>query len=75
MKRQRYCDIRATSLEEILETCNRHIKNFNMTSIDLLDNEDGTETDFFYIDTIRGMWQDMRDDVQQMLEVQNGTSN
>jgi hypothetical protein len=67
MTRERYCKIKATSLEEILVTCNRHIKNINLTLLDLIDNQDGTDTDIFYIDMFRGTWADLRDDVEAML--------
>lgn len=68
--RQRYCDLRATDLEGILATCKRHITNINKTCLDLLDCEDGTPTDDFYTKMILGMWLDMRDDVQAIIEAQ-----
>lgn len=68
--RQRYCDLRATDLAGILATCHRHLSNINKTHLDLLDCEDGTPEDDFYIKMILGMWQDMRDDVQAIIEAQ-----
>ena len=64
---ERYCDIRATSLEEILATCERHIRNISMTEMDLLAEGDGTESDFWYIEMFRRTWADLRDDVRTML--------
>jgi len=64
---KRYCDIRATSLEEILATCERHIRNSRLMEIDLLREGDGTELDFWYINMFRATWMDLRDDVREML--------
>lgn len=68
MNRNRFCDIKANSLEEILSTCDRHIKNINMTHRDLLEEGDGTTTDDFYIDMFRKTWTDLRDDVFDILK-------
>ena len=65
---KRYCDIRATSLDEIIETANRHIKNITLTELDLIDCEDGTSTDFWYINMFRDTWRDLRDDAIAMKE-------
>lgn len=63
----RYCDIRAASLEDILATCDRHIRNIGLTEADLIAEGDGTDTDAFYIDMFRRTWQDLRQDVLEML--------
>lgn len=68
MNRKRYCDVKAKTLEEILATCNRHIKNINLAQYDLQDNGDGSETDMFYINLFREVWTDLRDDVQEMID-------
>lgn len=70
MTRKRYCNIKATSLEEVLATCDRHIRNITLTELDLLENEDGTETDWFYINMFRDTWFDLRDDVEALLKEQ-----
>lgn len=66
-ERERYCDVKATTLEEILETCERHIHNTSLIMYDLLDNEDGSDIDQFYLNMISGTWSDLRDDVKQMI--------
>ena len=72
MKKQlRYCDIKATSLEEVPSTCNRHIANIIKTKLDLFDNDDGTPTDDFYIDMFLGTWVDLRNDVSNILKNNN----
>jgi hypothetical protein len=67
-KRERYCDLKAASLEEILATCERHIRNIGKTEADMIAEGDGTETDLWYCDMFRQTWQDLRDDVQEMLD-------
>jgi len=66
-RRKRYCDIKATSLEEIRVTAERHITNIGKTLADLIDNGDYTESDLFYINMFRDTWADLRDDVTEML--------
>lgn len=66
--RARYCLIRATTLEQILETCDRHIKNIAMTKMDMVQEGDITKTDEFYCDMFRDTWKDLREDVQAMLD-------
>jgi hypothetical protein len=68
MNRKRYCSIQATSLEEILETCDRHIRNITCYQHDLIDNQDGTSNDRFYINMFHDTWADLRDDVAKMLQ-------
>lgn len=65
--RKRYCDIRATSLEEVRQTCLRHIKNITATAIDLVDNDDYTELDVFYIHMFSETWKDLLEDVEKMI--------
>jgi hypothetical protein len=64
---ERYCEIRATTLEEILEACDRHIRNIGLTQLDYMDNGDGTPTDDFYCRMFRESWADLRDDVRAMI--------
>ena len=66
--RQRYCELRANNLAEVLVTCERHITNIGRTQLDLLEEGDGTPNDDFYCGMMRGMWQDMRDDVKAIIE-------
>ena len=68
MTRQRYCNIKVHSLNDILETCERHIHNASLMHFDLIDNGDMTPTDVHYIKMFRETWSDLRDDVQQMLK-------
>jgi hypothetical protein len=64
---ERYCDIRATTLQEVLETCERHVRNITRTEMDLITEGDGTESDFWYIDMFRRTWLDLHADVKAML--------
>ena len=70
MTRKRYCNIKAKSLEDVLATCYRHIRNINMTEMDLIEEGDGTPTDFWYISMFRETWSDLRDDVEKILKEQ-----
>lgn len=71
MSRTRYCIIKAKTLEQILDTCNRHISNIGKTGANFVNCEDGTETDWFYISMFRETWSDLRDDVEAMLKAEN----
>jgi hypothetical protein len=68
MTRQRYCNIKAHSLQDILTTCERHIHNIALTRFDLIDNGDITARDEFYIKMFFGVWQDLKEDVEQILK-------
>lgn len=70
MIRKRYCDIKPKNLEDALATCERHISNIRMTRNDLLEEGDGTATDWFYISMFSETWADMRDDIQAMIDKQ-----
>ena len=50
MDKERYCEIRCESLEDIRDTCRRHIKNTQPMLLGCIDAEDLTETDAFYLD-------------------------
>lgn len=63
MARKRYCDIKSTSLDEILETANRHIQNITMTELDMINHRDLTPLDRFYVNMFRDTWCDLRDDI------------
>ena len=67
----RYCNFRATTLDEIFATCERHMKNINMTKLDLIQEGDGTETDFFYCDMFFRAWHDLYEDILAMKAKQN----
>ncbi len=69
-ERTRYCKIKATSLRDIFNVCNRHIRNIGATRNDLIACEDGSEADFWYCKMFEETWQDLRDDVSKMLEKQ-----
>lgn len=58
----------ARSLEEVRDVCDRHLRNISRTQYDLIDNEDGTPTDDFYINMFRETWQMLRDDVDAILK-------
>jgi hypothetical protein len=68
MTRQRYCNIKEHSLQDILTTCERHIHNIALTRFDLIDNGDMTPEHEFYIKMFGEVWADLRDDVKQMLK-------
>ena len=61
MSKERYCEIRCKSLEDIRDTCRRHIKNTQLQLLGCIDAEDLTDTDAFYFDMQERMWHDQRD--------------
>ena len=64
---KRYCEIRCKSLEDIRDTCTRHIKNTHLMLLGCIDAEDLTEADAFYLDIQERMWHDLLEDVTAML--------
>ena len=64
---KRYCEIRCKSLEDIRDTCTRHIKNTQLQLLGCIDAEDLTGTDTFYLDMQERMWHDLLEDVTAML--------
>ena len=70
MSKERYCEIRCKSLEDIRDTCRRHIKNTQLQLLGCIDAEDLTETDAFYLDMQERMWHDLLEDVTAMLKEQ-----
>lgn len=67
MSKERYCEIRCKSLEDIQATCIRHIKNTQLMLLGCIDAEDLTDTDAFYLDMQERMWRDLLEDVTAML--------
>ena len=67
----RYCNIECKSLEDIRETCKRHIRNAQVSLLDCVDAEDLTDNDSFYLDLIERMWHDLLLDVETMLNKQS----
>ena len=67
---KRYCEIRCKSLEDIRDTCRRHIWNTQLQLLGCIDAEDLTETDAFYLDMQERMWHDLLEDVTEMLKEQ-----
>ena len=63
-----YGTIRARSVEEIQAVCERHLRNIFTIHADLVDNDDGTPTDLFYIDMFAKAWQEMHEDVTQIIQ-------
>lgn len=70
MTKERYCNIECKSLEDIRDTCRRHIKNTQLMLLDCIDAEDLTDTDAYYLDMIERMWYDLLQDVNKMLKEQ-----
>lgn len=68
---KRYCEIRCKSLEDIRDTCRRHIKNTQLQLLDCIDAEDLTDTDAFFLDMQERMWHDLLEDVTEMLKEQD----
>lgn len=64
---KRYCEIRCKSLEDIRDTCTRHIENAQLMLLGCIDAEDLTEADAFYLDMQERMWRDLLEDVTAML--------
>ena len=67
MSKERYCEIRCKSLEDIRDTCRLHIKNTQLQILGCIDAEDLTDTDAFYLDMQERMWRDLLEDVTAML--------
>ena len=67
MSKERYCEIRCKSLEDIRDTCRRHIKNTQLQLLGCIDADDLTDTDAFYLDMQERMWHDLLEDVTAML--------
>ena len=68
---KRYCEIRCKSLEDIRDTCRRHIKNTQIMLLGCIDAEDLTDTDAFYLDMQERMQHDLLEDVTAMLKEQD----
>ena len=68
--KERYCNIECKSLEDIRDTCRRHIKNTRLMLLGCIDAEDLTDTDAFYLDMQERMWSDLLQDVNKMLKEQ-----
>ena len=68
---KRYCEIRCKSLEDIRDTCRRHIKNTQLMLLGCIDADDLTDTDAFYLDMQERMWHDLLEDVTTMLKEQD----
>lgn len=71
--KERYCNIECKSLEDIRDTCRRHIKNTRLMLLGCIDAEDLTDTDAFYLDMQERMWNDLLQDVTKMLKDENAT--
>ena len=69
----RYCNIECKTLEDIKATCERHILNASLSRFDMMENEDLTSLDSFYLNTQERMWSDLLRDVNKMLEEKNAT--
>lgn len=67
-ERKRYCNIKVHSLQDVLTTCERHIRNIGLTRYDLIEEGDITATDEFYIKMFKDTWSDLRDDIEQILK-------
>ena len=67
MSKERYCEIRCKSLEDIRDTCRRHINNTHQMLLGCIDAGDLTDTDAFYLDMQERMWHDLLEDVTEML--------
>lgn len=70
-RRQRYCDMKAHSMQDVLTSCERHIRNIGLTRFDLIENGDITPTDEFYIKMFKETWTDLREDIEQILKDKN----
>ena len=66
-KPERYSGFRCKSLEDIRDTCRRHIKNTQLMLLGCIDAEDLIDTDAFYLDMQERMWHDLLEDVTAML--------
>lgn len=69
-QQDRYCNIECKSLEDIRETCKRHIHNAQVSLLDCIDAEDFTDNDFIYLNLIEHTWHDLLLDVEKMIQEQ-----
>ena len=68
MSRERIWKRRATTLQDILEFCEQHIRNAYTNKLDNADCGDGTALDDHYLDEKIGIWSDLKEDVKAMLK-------
>lgn len=68
MTRERYCNIKASNPEDLLQSIDRNISNINIMQLDFIDNEDETATDRFYCNMLRGILMDMKEDVEGIMK-------
>lgn len=54
-----YPQYRVRSVEDIADLCRHHLKNISETELDLIENQDMTKTDEFYINMFRQTWQNL----------------
>jgi len=60
---ERYCNIKATTLQELLQAIDRNINNSNLSILDMLDNEDCTDLDWHYCGMLKGILSDLKEDL------------
>ena len=66
-RRERYCDLKATTIEELLAAINRNILNTQKILLDAIDADDLTDTDAFYCNMIEGILLDLREDLMNIM--------
>jgi len=64
---ERYCNIKATNLQELLEAIDRNTHNTNLSIGDMLENEDCTALDWQYYGILKGRLSDLRDDLIEIM--------
>lgn len=65
---KRYCNIRAKNLDELLESINRNIANTYLMRLSAIDADDLTGEDEFYCGMLIGILQDMKEDLQEIIQ-------
>lgn len=66
-ERKRYCDIKATTLNEVLATCERHIRNCGAMLADCTDCQDCSDDYVWLVQQMAHAWADLRDDVEAIM--------
>lgn len=64
---KRYCNIRATNLQELLDAVNRNIANTYLMQVDMITEGDISTLDDFYCKMLIGILQDMREDIKGII--------
>lgn len=60
-----YPKVTIRRVEDIIELCKHHLENISKTELDLIENQDMTKTDEFYINMFRQTWQNLLNAIEE----------